>query len=95
MSVDRCVCHQIKFEQLFDLLREPGATFDRVLEQTGCGSKCGLCLPYLKLMRVTGRTRFPVMNDFKLELQLRNATRNQQTETTQSSGDEVARGETV
>lgn len=75
MSVDRCICHQWTFAELAARARERSCTLDQLMMDTACGTRCGLCLPYLKLMLVTGKTRFPVMSDAKAELMLRQAER--------------------
>lgn len=64
MSVDRCVCHNLTFEQLKALAVQlgPDTTVDELVEQTAAGTGCSLCRPYLALMLQTGRTRFEVLD---------------------------------
>jgi bacterioferritin-associated ferredoxin len=60
-SVRSCVCFDVSFERI----REAAGNHERgILEahrKTGCGGRCGLCLPYIKLMLKTGQTTLPVM----------------------------------
>jgi bacterioferritin-associated ferredoxin len=66
MGVDRCVCHRVTFRQLHELSRIVGQDFERLREATGCGSTCGMCVPYIKVAMKTGRVRVPVMSDGEL-----------------------------
>ncbi|MCC6228901.1 MAG: hypothetical protein IT432_06725 [Phycisphaerales bacterium] len=67
MPIDRCVCRQIQFEELRDIAAEESLGFEALLDSTGCGSSCGLCVPYIQAMLATGRTSFPVMSPRELE----------------------------
>lgn len=67
MPIDRCVCRQIQFEELRDIAAEESLGFEALLDSTGCGSSCGLCVPYIQAMLATGRTTFPVMSPRELE----------------------------
>ncbi len=67
MPIDRCVCRQIPFEELRDIAAEESLGLDALLDTTGCGSSCGLCVPYIQAMLATGRTTFPVMSPRELE----------------------------
>ncbi|MFO0835670.1 MAG: (2Fe-2S)-binding protein [Phycisphaerales bacterium] len=67
MPIDRCVCRQIPFEELRDIAAEESLGFEALLDSTGCGSSCGLCVPYIQAMLATGRTTFPVMSPRELE----------------------------
>ena len=67
MPIDRCVCRQIPFEELRDIAAEESLGFEALLDTTGCGSSCGLCVPYIQAMLATGRTTFPVMSPRELE----------------------------
>ena len=62
MSVDRCVCHNVPFTRLIRLHRETGARLEDLQQQTGCGTGCGLCIPYIQLAIKTGRAELPVMS---------------------------------
>ncbi|MHC4992115.1 MAG: (2Fe-2S)-binding protein [Planctomycetota bacterium] len=59
MPVDRCVCHDVTFAQMREYARQERADFDALRRRFGCGSGCGLCVPYVRAMLRTGRTRFP------------------------------------
>jgi len=68
MSVTRCVCFNTPFEDLWrELCR--GRSLAEVHLHSGCGARCGLCVPYIRLMAKTGRTEFPVMwaEEFRAE----------------------------
>lgn len=55
--VDRCVCFSVSFEWL-----KPSGldTIEGIQQTSGCGLRCGLCIPYIQLMLDTGRTVFKV-----------------------------------
>jgi len=60
--VDRCACVDITFDTIKQAAA--GSEDDAILaahKATGCGGDCGLCLPYIRLMLQTGRTKFPPM----------------------------------
>ena len=60
--VYRCLCFPHTFAQLKQLAAVQGmVTVEQITEQTGCGSGCGLCRPYLELMLATGETAFAVL----------------------------------
>lgn len=61
MAVDRCVCHDVSFAELKRLAQDAGADIDELGRRTGCGTGCGMCVPYIREMLRTGRTRFAVM----------------------------------
>jgi bacterioferritin-associated ferredoxin len=65
--VDRCVCHQVLFAELLRVHREMGADLEELRKRTGCGTGCGLCIPYIKVALATGRERLPVMSDAELK----------------------------
>lgn len=62
MSVDRCVCHDVSFTFLKELSRREGLDFAGLRRRTGCGSGCGLCEPYIRLMLSTGGVAVPVLS---------------------------------
>jgi bacterioferritin-associated ferredoxin len=57
-EIDRCVCFNIRFDELKQKLAERPATMDQVARRFGCGSCCGLCRPYIERMLETGETVF-------------------------------------
>lgn len=59
MRIDRCVCHDVSFEELHRHATASGDGSFRDLQKTfGCGTTCGLCAPYVKQMLRTGQTVF-------------------------------------
>lgn len=58
MTVDRCVCRGLRFADLLPLARAAGWEFPELRAATGCGAGCGLCVPYLQRMLITGETVF-------------------------------------
>jgi bacterioferritin-associated ferredoxin len=59
--VDRCVCRNVTFAELWQIHQSTGASLRQLQAQTGCGTVCGMCLPYIKVVLKTGRVRLPVM----------------------------------
>lgn len=57
--VTRCVCNEVPFSRLWQLHRDHGHALPELSRLTRCGTKCGSCLPYIRLMLLTGRTAFP------------------------------------
>lgn len=60
-SVSRCVCMGVDFDAIVRIAGETGGGLSEAYRQTGCGARCGLCLPYIQLAIRTGKTSFPVM----------------------------------
>jgi bacterioferritin-associated ferredoxin len=58
LRIDRCVCLQTPFARLLPLARTHGWTVTDIGVATGCGTRCGLCRPYLREMLMTGTTVF-------------------------------------
>ncbi|MEO1584938.1 MAG: (2Fe-2S)-binding protein [Planctomycetota bacterium] len=71
MPVDRCVCHTVPFTELKQLADAGTDSFDDLSMETGCGTGCGMCEPYVRLMLKTGQTSFPVMPPHELDRALR------------------------
>jgi len=65
--VCRCLCFDVSFERLKLIAESTGGGLLEAHRQTGCGARCGLCLPYIQVMLKTGRTLLPVMwaDDFR------------------------------
>lgn len=61
MGVNRCICRNVHFTRIADAARVAGPDLARLGEITGCGTGCGMCLPYIKRMLITGCTNVPVM----------------------------------
>ena len=64
--VDRCVCRQVLFADLLRLHRATGARLDELRTRTGCGTGCGLCVPYIRAALATGRERLPILSHEEL-----------------------------
>lgn len=62
MAIDRCYCLQIRFSDLKALAEKSGAGVDSLSKATGCGTGCGLCIPYIRVMLKTGQTDLPVLS---------------------------------
>ncbi|MFG0327570.1 MAG: hypothetical protein ACF8SC_09930 [Phycisphaerales bacterium JB037] len=78
MAVSRCVCHEVPFQTLAvlaDELRGWGVepTFELLSQRTRCGTGCGMCQPYIRLLLETGQTDFPVLGPVTLARMLREA----------------------
>jgi bacterioferritin-associated ferredoxin len=56
--VNSCVCQRQPFSRLLSLAREHSWDLPALTAATGCGAQCGLCVPYLARMLVTGETEF-------------------------------------
>jgi NAD(P)H-nitrite reductase large subunit len=65
--VDHCVCHDVTFAELIRLQQKKGATLDELRDETGCGTGCGLCIPYIRVALRLGEPRLPVMSDAELQ----------------------------
>lgn len=61
MHVDRCVCTGVTLSHCKQLAEEIGAVYEEVLRLTNAGDGCGLCLPYIRVALLTGRTKIPVL----------------------------------
>jgi bacterioferritin-associated ferredoxin len=53
------------FARLLELAAE-GADLDEMQRLTGCGTGCGLCIPYIRRALATGRARLPIMSGAEL-----------------------------
>jgi bacterioferritin-associated ferredoxin len=56
--VSSCVCKATPFQELLAQARASGWDLADLVRQTGCGTQCGLCRPYLNRMLRTGETEF-------------------------------------
>ncbi len=61
MSVDRCVCLNLSFEELKRRAEDGSLSARQLRDVTGCGGGCGMCVPYIHVMLQTGDTSLPVM----------------------------------
>ena len=63
MGVNRCICHDVPFTDLWAMLQDdPKPTLHELARRTGCGTGCGMCVPYIKRMMESGETDLPVMS---------------------------------
>ncbi len=62
MGVDRCVCHDVTFAELRELVDAGVTDLEGLARHTGCGTGCGLCVPYIRVMLRTGQTVLPVLS---------------------------------
>lgn len=62
MAVERCVCRDVTFSELKELAETLNADLDTLSEHTGCGTGCGMCVPYIQVMLHTGMTRIPILD---------------------------------
>lgn len=61
MGVNRCVCRNISFARIAAAAQVVGHDLAKLSETTGCGTGCGMCLPYIKRMLQSGCANVPVM----------------------------------
>ena len=66
MGVNRCICRNVPFTQIALVAREVGNDLAKLSEKTGCGTGCGMCLPYVKHMLRTGLTTVPVLSHHEI-----------------------------
>ncbi|MGE0352418.1 MAG: bacterioferritin-associated ferredoxin [Gemmatimonadales bacterium] len=58
IAITHCICHDTAFAALLPAARERNWSLDDLTRETGCGTGCGLCRPYLRRMLETGQTVF-------------------------------------
>ncbi len=58
--VDRCVCANVTFIAMKAHVEREGGDMDSLRTLFGCGARCAMCVPYVRAMLRTGRTRFSV-----------------------------------
>jgi bacterioferritin-associated ferredoxin len=56
--VSGCICKATPFGELYPRAVAAGWSLDDLMRETGCGTQCGLCRPYLRRMLRTGQTAF-------------------------------------
>ena len=56
--VSRCICRNLGFSDLLPRARAGNWSLDQLMRETGAGTHCGLCRPYLRRMLQTGETGF-------------------------------------
>lgn len=69
MAVNRCICFDRGFDEIRDIAEATGGGLLEAHKQTGCGARCGLCLPYIQFMLRCGESDLPIMwsADFERE----------------------------
>jgi bacterioferritin-associated ferredoxin len=61
MPVDRCICHQITFEEIRRIAEERGLeTVEEIQAEKLSSTNCRLCQPYIEEMLETGQTVFSI-----------------------------------
>lgn len=63
MRVDRCICQNYTLADLAVIARGAASGLTDIRAQTGCTTRCGMCLPYVLLMLETGKTSFPLLSE--------------------------------
>lgn len=63
MAVNRCICHDVPFTELKKLADAGVRNLDELSRRTGCGTGCGMCLPYIRVMLATSQTDLPVLTE--------------------------------
>lgn len=63
MTIDSCFCRGLRFDELYALAGREGLDARELRDRTGCGTACGLCVPYIVVMLKKGRTDLPLMDE--------------------------------
>ena len=64
MAVNRCICRDVTFESALEIARARGFGSVRQLRSASpLGSGCGLCIPYMQRVLMTGQTDLPVLDE--------------------------------
>lgn len=66
MAVSRCICKQVPFTTLKALADFGIRDIEELSRLTRCGTGCGMCIPYIRVMLATGQTDLPVMTTEQL-----------------------------
>lgn len=59
-QVDRCACVNVTFREMQAHVERHGGDVETLRARLGCARGCGMCLPYICAMLVTGRVAFAV-----------------------------------
>lgn len=59
--VNSCVCFDVSFERIREVAGENENGLLEAHRRTGCGGRCGLCLPYIKAALILQQDSLPVM----------------------------------
>jgi bacterioferritin-associated ferredoxin len=63
LMIDRCYCIQRTFKDLIEIAQRDNLDIPELVEQEGCGERCGWCVAYLKKAMLTGQTGFMELLD--------------------------------
>ena len=55
-NINKCICFDITFEKILE--HSKTLSYDELIRSFGCGTKCGLCKPYIHEAIATGLTSF-------------------------------------
>jgi bacterioferritin-associated ferredoxin len=58
MLISHCICRSLAFSELLPRARAANWGLEDLMRETGAGTGCGLCRPYLRRMLRTGQTAF-------------------------------------
>lgn len=62
VTVDRCVCHDVRFTTVLDWASDEGSSdLEAIRERFGCTSSCGMCRQYLVEALRTGHAAVGLM----------------------------------
>lgn len=50
----------VTFRELKELAAQGAGTVEALAARTGCGTGCGLCIPYIREVLRTGKTEIPL-----------------------------------
>ncbi len=67
MAVTRCICHDVSFHRLKSLVSSIGPDLESLSRETGCGTGCGMCVPYILYMLQTGVTSVPILSNAQVK----------------------------
>ena len=90
MGVSSCICYRTDFAALKAIADASGGGLQELHAATGCGSRCGLCIPYIRAMLLTGLVDLPPMlpADFK-KMGIRCSTLERLVAQLESRGEEI------
>jgi len=62
MAIDRCICSNIRFDEILEIANEKGfETVKELQEHKICANNCKLCVRYIEEMLKTGQVSFRVV----------------------------------
>ncbi len=65
-TVKKCICHNRDFTEVKKYAAQNGyTTVEELQADRFCSCSCGLCVPYIKLMFVTGKTEFDAREPYR------------------------------